>query len=129
MVHQTLLSTAAAAMIAAGGANAGELHAIEGRSIALGPVAGTVYFVQQGTEDDVVATLSAGAGNPIVRFEASLSPGQSAVISVPRGPGEKAIAIRIRRQGERVFLTRDTTREQAQGRERFGVGGGAQVVD
>ncbi|MGH7212330.1 MAG: hypothetical protein ACREF1_12825 [Acetobacteraceae bacterium] len=109
MTHQTLLSASAAVVIAAGAANAGELHAIEGRSIALGPVTGMVYFVHQGADDDVVATLRAGTGNAIVRFEASLSPGQSAIISVPRGPGEAAIAIRIRRQGERIFLTRDIT--------------------
>ena len=108
MVHQTLLSASAAAMIAAGAVNAGELHAIEGRSIALGPVTGTVYFVQQGAEDDVVATLRAGTGNTIIRFVATLSPGQSAIISVPRGPGETPITVRIRRQGRRVFLTRDT---------------------
>jgi hypothetical protein len=51
---------------------------------------------------EVVATASDGEAGTAIRFAAVLADGQSAVVSVPRGPGEPAEEIVLRRAGGRV---------------------------
>jgi hypothetical protein len=107
MIRQLLLPIAAASMLSAAAAGADELSPVAGRVIHLGAVSGVVYFVPQGGEDHLIATLGVGQGDDSVRFEASLANGQSTVLSVPRGAGERPVAIRFERRGERVFVTQD----------------------
>lgn len=106
-MHRITLLAAAAALVMATAAQADELRAIEGRSFTLGPVSGIVYFVRNGSDDDVVATLTAGRDATTVRFETSLVAGHSARISIPRGPADTAIAVRITREGDRLFISQD----------------------
>lgn len=95
---------AAAAMIA-GAARADELRPIEGKTVALGPVTGVAYYTEEADGDRLVATLSGTDGALPLRVVAVLEPGQSLMLSVPRGVGEPAIEVSFVRRGDRVFMS------------------------
>ncbi len=95
----------AAAAVVAGAARADELRPIEGKTVALGPVTGVAYYTEEAGGDRVVATLSGTDGSMPLRVVAMLTPGQSLVLSVPRGLGEPAIEVTFARRGDRVFVS------------------------
>ena len=51
--------------------------------------------------------ITAGTADPhAVRFVSTLALGQDAIVSVPRGEGQPALELRLRRVGDRVELQR-----------------------
>ena len=58
------------------------------------------------TVDTVVAPDSAAERHAIVRFSATLQPGQEQLVSVPGAVGTEQMALRIRRVGDRIEMAR-----------------------
>jgi hypothetical protein len=78
-----------------------------GLDATLDAVAISIYYHPTLTGYQVVIT--AGTADPpysFVRFVSTLAPGQDAVVSVPRGEGQPALELRLRRVGDRVELQR-----------------------
>ena len=104
----TLVASGCLALLAAclaGSAQAEELLPIQGRSIALGPMNGIAYYTNDAAGSHLVATLSSGEASTPVRVVATLTAGQSVILSVPHGVGEPATEVTFSRQGDRVFVT------------------------
>lgn len=111
-VRRTILATTVAtalalACIGPAVAEGGGLKPIQGQSIDLGGVSGVAYYTVERGGFRVVATLVQpgvqGSETP-VRLEAVLAPGQSVILSTPRGVGVAADAVEISRQGNAVFV-------------------------
>ena len=90
-----------ALVLVAGGARAETLYPMQGKTIDLGTLGGTIYYTVEPDGYRVVATL--GTESP-VRFIATLSPEQSFSLSIPRRLGEPAIQVRIQRHGEQLVV-------------------------
>ncbi len=75
-----------AALLLAWPAEAGELAAMQGGSVDLGPYHGVVYFLNDGNKARVVATLATVDGRPI-RFIATLAENEHLYISSPGNVG------------------------------------------
>ncbi|KAA2237522.1 hypothetical protein [Salinarimonas soli] len=84
---------------------AGEIAPRAGESLSLGSVSGTLYYTVEDNGFRVVATLAAEDAAP-VRFVTTLQPGQTATISVPRGPEESALEIEIARIGQTLQVAK-----------------------
>src|SRR5690348_12292448 len=70
-----------------------------GLQAALGAVNVTVYYHPVAAGFQVVTTASTDQPDSVIRFVSTLAPGQDAIVSVPRGVGEPALEIRLRRVG------------------------------
>ena len=90
--------------LTAGSARADEARPAEGRSIDLGEVSGVAYYTVERDGFRVVATLAQGETGTPVRFETVLAPGQSVVLSTPRGAGAAPEAVEISRRDDRVLV-------------------------
>jgi len=105
LLGRLALSTVAALAVAAGDVRAEMVDPMQGKTIDLGTIGGTIYYTIHPDGYRVVATL--GTDLP-VRFIATLSPEQSIVLSIPRGLGEAAIQVRILRHDERLLVDSGT---------------------
>ena len=74
------------ALLLAWPAQAGELAAMQGGSVDLGPYHGVVYFLKDGSKARVVATLATVDGRPI-RFITTLADNEHLYISSPGDVG------------------------------------------
>ena len=97
------MALAIAWLAMSGVAAASELAPGDGRTLHLGGFDGTVYYTVEQDGYHVVATLASGAETPI-RFIATLTPGQSLMISVPQAVGEPSLDFEIARIGEALFV-------------------------
>jgi hypothetical protein len=97
----------AAALLFAGvvssSAAAEELRPIHAASLQLGDITGVAYYTAQGGGYHVVATLAAQNGPP-VRFESTLLPGQTSVVSVPGDANGTSRIIEFLRKGDRLLV-------------------------
>lgn len=73
-----------------------------GLSVTLGKMTVFIYYHPTKTGYQVVTTASNEDPDSIIRFVATLAPGQDAVVSVPRGLGEPALQVRLHRVGDQV---------------------------
>jgi hypothetical protein len=107
MTIKTFVFAAALGLSFAGTAIARDVAPIEDRAIDLGDIAGDAYYTVQPDGYHVTATFAdrRGATTP-VRFEAVLASGQALRVSTPRGAGEQPITVSIRRQQERLIVSR-----------------------
>jgi hypothetical protein len=80
-----------------------------GLQAALGAVNVTIYYHPLAAGYQVVTTASTDQPDSVIRFVSTLMPGQDAIISVPRGVGEPALEIHLRRVGDRLEFQRPTT--------------------
>jgi len=80
-----------------------------GLQAVLGAVHVTVYYHPVKSGYQVVTTASTDQADSVIRFVSTLAPGQDATISVPRGPGEPALELHLRRVGDRVEFQRPTS--------------------
>ncbi|WP_132252642.1 hypothetical protein [Methylobacterium segetis] len=103
MTIQTMI-LAAAALLAAGTANAEGLKPARAQSVDLGTLAGVAYYTPESEGYRVVVTLAPRAAAPAVRFETVLAEGQRVTLSAPRGLGQAADAVEIARKGEAVTV-------------------------
>jgi hypothetical protein len=105
-IHRILLAATAVVAATTIAARAdGPLRPIQGKSIDLGAVSGTVYYTVEQDGYRVVATFGErGEGATPVRLEALLAPGQSVTLSTPRGPGQPAEAVEITRQANALVV-------------------------
>ena len=98
---------ATAMLLPAAAASAGELAPMVAlqRTLHSGASA-LIYFTPEADGYRDVTTMQSDAteGATVLRFTATLAPGQSTEISVPRAAGEQAEAIVIRRAGDRLLV-------------------------
>jgi hypothetical protein len=81
----------------------GKMAAVD---IALGAFSGILYYVPDGDDFRVVATVSSATdGAAPLRFSATLTRGQSVAFSVPGRVGEPEQRIDVARAGNRLFVT------------------------
>jgi len=66
----------------------------------------SVTYLPAATGYETVVTAGTEEPGGIVRFVSTLTPGQETVVSVPRGPGQPALELRLRRIGDRLELQR-----------------------
>lgn len=85
-------------------ASAAELQPIAAHSIHMGDVNGIAYYTVEADGFRVVTTLSAGEQGQPVRFIATLLPGQSTTISVPRDVGQRDLTVQVRRVNDSIFV-------------------------
>ena len=105
-VRRTILA-AALALASAGLAHAEGLKPAQGQHIDLGAVSGIAYYTVERDGFRVVATLAQeGQDGAPVRVEAVLAPGQSVVLSTPRGAGTLPYAVEISRRADAVLVRR-----------------------
>lgn len=104
-----LVATAIVGLSLAHTARAGELLPMQGGSVPLGPDWGSIYYTPEPNGYRIVATVAGTPADAPIRFEATLLPGQSVVLSVARGHGEKAAAVLIRRLGDRLVYDGNPT--------------------
>jgi hypothetical protein len=102
-IRGTILAAAFTSALA-GSAHADGPRPTEGRSIDLGEVSGVAYYTVERDGFRVVATLAQGEAGTPVRFEAVLAPGQSVVLSTPRGTGVTPEAVEISRRDDQVLV-------------------------
>lgn len=101
---------AALAFAAAAPAAAEGLKPVQAQGIDLGAVSGIAYYTVERDGFRVVATLAQRDEDAApVRVEAVLAPGQSVVLSTPRGVGAAPEAVEIGRRADAVFVRRATT--------------------
>lgn len=118
MSIRTLLPAAAFVTAATlGSATAAEIGPLQAGSVDLGTVSGIAYYTAEPKGYRVVVTLAPRAAAPAVRFETVLAAEQSVTLSTPRQPGAEPETVEIRRDGDRVLVTRSrvgsATREAA----------------
>lgn len=112
--HAFLAAAALALATAVPAAHADELRPtlardINAEGLDLGAVSGVVYYTVERGGFHVVATLSEPAGDATpVRVEAVLAPGQSVLLSTPRGVGEASEAVEISREADTVLVHKVT---------------------
>ncbi len=112
-IRHAILAAVLASTVA-GAASAEVLKPVQAREIDvqgidLGAVSGVVYYTAEPDGFRVVATLAQGGEDSVpVRVEAVLAPGQSLVLSTPRGAGEAPEAVQISRQADTVLVRRAT---------------------
>lgn len=110
--HTILAATLALAF--AGAASAEVLKPVQARGIDaqgidLGAVSGVAYYTVEPDGFRVVATLAQGGEDALpVRVEAVLAPGQSVMLSTPRGVGEAPETVQISRQADTVLVRKAT---------------------
>ena len=105
-IHPTILA-AAVALASVGLARAEGSEPGQARSIDLGAVSGIAYYTVERDGFRVVATLAhrgEDAAAAPVRVEAVLAPGQSVVLSSPRGAGTPPDAVEISREADAVLV-------------------------
>lgn len=106
-IRHTILAAALALAAATGAARADGLKPGQGQSIDLGAVSGVAYYTVERDGYRVVATLAQeGQDGAPVRVEAVLAPGQSVVLSTPRGAGTLPYAVEISRRADAVLVRR-----------------------
>jgi hypothetical protein len=98
-------SALAAAAVLATVAQAGELRPMQAGSIAMGEVKGIAYYTVTDEGYQVVATLAAGEDGTPMRFQATLTPGQRMLLSVPRRADERPFEVEIARLGDTVVVS------------------------
>jgi hypothetical protein len=104
-IRRTILA-AAVALASTGAARAEGPEPGQAQGIDLGAVSGIAYYTVERGGFRVVATLAQqgeDAAAP-VRVEAVLAPGQSVVLSSPRGAGVPADAVEISREADAVLV-------------------------
>jgi hypothetical protein len=78
---------------------------MQAKSIELGAATGVAYYTIVDDGFRVVATLAAGEAGVPIRFIATLTPGQSVVVSVPRALHETVRQLEIKRNGDIVTVS------------------------
>jgi hypothetical protein len=82
-----------------------QLAPMQAQSIELGGTTGVAYYTVGDDGFRVVATLATGEAGAPVRFIATLTPGQSVVVSVPQALHETASQLEIKRDGDIVTVS------------------------
>jgi hypothetical protein len=100
-------------LVASSSVFAGELAPMAAGSISLGEVTGSTFYTVEGDSFKVVTTLAAGEQATPIRFITLLRPGQTAVVSVPRGFGQSALEVEITRIDDQLFMNSPKTTARA----------------
>ncbi len=108
MTIRPAIFAAALALASTGpAAHAEGLQPAQGQHIDLGAVSGIAYYTVERDGFRVVATLAQeGQDGAPVRVEAVLAPGQSVLLSTPRGAGTAPYAVEISRRADAVLVRR-----------------------
>jgi hypothetical protein len=104
-MNYPMIAAAVLALGFAGPAMAQEINPIESQSVRLEGVAGDVYYTVRPDGYHLVATFAPrGDSRTPFRFETVLAPGQSVMVSTPRGTGAASDVVQISRRQDRVFV-------------------------
>ena len=76
-----------------------------GMSLQRAELHGIAYYTVEDAGYSVVATLAGQDGTP-VRFESTLLPGQTVVVSIPGHRGSQGQTVEFARQGHRMLVDR-----------------------
>ncbi len=107
MTVKTIAFATLLGLFVTGAATAGDIRPIQDQAIDLGDVAGDAYYTVQPDGFHVTATLATrNSEAAAVRFEAVLASGQAISVSAPRGLGEQPVSVSIRREDQRVIVSR-----------------------
>jgi hypothetical protein len=95
-----------AAAVALSGA---PLHAetfkpVQAQKVDLGGMTGVAYYTEEADGDRLVLTLQAPETGTPFRVVATLAPGQSVTLSIPRGAGEPPVNVRFTRRDGRISM-------------------------
>ncbi|PNG24250.1 hypothetical protein [Methylocella silvestris] len=105
MKIRNILLAAAAALTFIGSAQAAEVAPMRGHAIDLGDLSGTAYYTVENGAFHVVATIAREGEHTLpIRFETTLAPGQSVVLSTPHELGYAADAVEIVRLNDAVIM-------------------------
>lgn len=105
-IRHTILAAALAAA-SVGPVSAEGLAPVQAGRVELGAASGIAYYTVERGGFRVVATLAPRSEDAApVRVEALLAPGQSVVLSTPRGAGTPPEAVEISRQADTVLVRR-----------------------
>jgi hypothetical protein len=113
MRKQITALVAACCLLSAGAAGAEELREMQGGSIAIGAIMGSVYYTDQDGDYRVVATLSTASDNTPVRVVARLRPGQMITLSVPGFAGAPEQSVSLTRTNNRLMISNGGARSVA----------------
>ncbi len=94
-----------AAISLVGAAHAEQIFPSQAKSIEFGDTTGVAYYTVADDGFRVVATLAAGETGTPMRFIATLTSGQSVVVSVPQAPNEASREVEIRRNNDVVTVS------------------------
>ena len=100
-----------AAISLVGAAQAEQLNPMQAKSIELGGTTGVAYYSIADDGFRVVATVAASEAGAPMRFIATLTSGQSVVVSVPHALHETARQLEIKREGDIVTVSEFPPRE------------------
>ena len=107
-VRHTILAAALALALVAPAAAEG-LKPAQAQRIDLGAVSGVAYYTVERGGFRVVATLTQqGEESAPVRVETLLVPGQSVVLSTPRGVGQAPESVEIGRRADTLLVRKAT---------------------
>lgn len=95
-----------AALLGASAAAAEVVPPGAGLTETLGAVNVSVFYWPVAAGYETVVTAGTEEPDSAVRFVWTLAPGQAAVVSVPRGPGQPALELRLLHIGDRLELQR-----------------------
>jgi hypothetical protein len=102
-----LSATIAAAVLTCAPVHAEQLRPIQAQKVDLGALAGIAYYTVEPDGDRLVLTLQTPQSGTPFRVVATLAPGQTVTLSVPRKIGEPSIELHfIRRSSEQVWMNR-----------------------
>jgi hypothetical protein len=108
-----LLAAVAAAAIT-GTAHAEMLKPVQARHVDLGSLAGVAYYTVEDEGHRLVVSLKAPEADTPLRFVATLAPGQTVTLSVPRRAGEPPMDVHFVRRGEHILVDGATAQQEAQ---------------
>jgi hypothetical protein len=104
MFYQSALFASAAAVAISSTVHGELLKPIHAQKVDLGTFTGVAYYTVEQGDYRLVVTLRAAENQATVRFVATLAPGQSTTLSVPRSVGEPAVDVHFVRQGEQIVV-------------------------
>jgi hypothetical protein len=110
MFRRFALSVAVAVVALAGA----PLHAepfkpVQAQKVDVGTLTGVAYYTEEADGDRLVLTLQAPESGVPFRIVATLAPGQSVTLSVPRAFGEPPMSVRFTRRDGQIWMENEAT--------------------
>ena len=99
-----LFAAFVAVSVAASPVHADPFKPIQAQKVELGPLTGVAYYTVEPDGHRLVVTLQAPESDTPFRVVATLTPGQTVTLSVPRGAGEPAMDVRFTRDDEQISM-------------------------
>jgi hypothetical protein len=99
-----LFVAVAAAALSGAALHAETFKPVQAQKVDLGALTGVAYYTEEADGDRLVLTLQAPESGTPFRVVATLAPGQSVTLSIPRGAGEPPVSVRFTRRDGQVSM-------------------------